>query len=154
LKLLGSKPVAGSSLNSALECNRASKINVLVEGGGFWGIFSLHMMCSDGLFPLIHSHTSSIYIARFTNMDVFISPQSSYLAHVECSGEYAFCLLGKRTRNYLHVTNIINIQWFLLDHFTGRWKGYENLYQFYLANTNQKALIFSAYIGSPLSLGD
>jgi len=41
LKLLGSKPVAGSSLNSALECNRASKINVLEGRGGFWGTFIL-----------------------------------------------------------------------------------------------------------------
>jgi len=60
LKHLGSKPVAGSSLNSALECNRSSKINMLVEGGGFWSTFILQMMCSFGLFLLIHSHASII----------------------------------------------------------------------------------------------
>eukprot|EP00984_Skeletonema_dohrnii_P010201 scaffold3978_cov126-Skeletonema_dohrnii-CCMP3373.AAC.3 len=51
-----SKPVAGSSLNSALECNRASKINVLEERGGFWDIVQ-------------------------SNIDAFISPQSAYLTH-------------------------------------------------------------------------
>ena len=128
----------------------------------FWPLF-LDTFCNS--FTLLY-HTSNILYTFFFNLKLFDRYIPAYITH---STSYSMpplfstwssltdtylvvqyrwvwkCPSGQQTRSYLHVTNRTTTPLFLLDHVAGRLKGYEKLYQYFLAVTYQIALIFSAY---------
>ena len=70
MKLLGSKPVAGSSLNSALECNRFMLEQTFFEGRVYFGGNDHTMTILSSLFSLKH--------LCYVHFKVYVKIHSSY----------------------------------------------------------------------------
>ena len=96
--------MAGSSINSALECNRFKQYKLSCGERRILVHMLILQMCSFGLFSLIHSVMHSLY---------YITPLTSSMPSFSTwrFGRYMQCRWvpkcpsGQHTRSYLHVTN-------------------------------------------------